>query len=168
MKKQERKTFIIVLIIVIVLIVGLIIWRNNTQSDENTTNTTGETTDNGTETIVEENKEPEKYTQVSEDGSKVNISTKLNETKDVDGFEISNIQLTMVGGETLLYASVKNNTGKDADVTPIDITFLDDEGNEMITFGGVIGDVKSGESVDLNAGTTLDFANAYDIKITLK
>ena len=75
----------------------------------------------------------------------------------------------MSGGQTLITADVTNNTGSDVTtITPINITLLDDEGNEIVTLGGIIGDVKNGETIQLKAETTLDFANAYDMKITVQ
>ena len=156
MKKKEKQ-MILLLIVVGVIILGIIYFVTRPKEEEGTAND-----------VAEQNEVVEEFVQVLEDGSKLNTSTKLNETKNVDGLEIGNIQLSMVGGETTLFADVKNNTGSDLGVTAIDIILLDKNEEEIVTIGGVIGDVKAGESVRLEASTTLDFANAYDFKVVIK
>ena len=156
MKKKEKQ-MILVLIVVGVIILGIIYFVTRPKEEEGTVND-----------VAEQNEVVEEFVQVLEDGSKLNTSTKLNETKNVDGLEIGNIQLSMVGGETTLFADVKNNTGSDLGVTAIDIILLDKNEEEIVTIGGVIGDVKAGESVRLEASTTLDFANGYDFKVVIK
>ena len=156
MKKKEKQ-MILFLIVVGVIILGIIYFVTRPKEEEGTVND-----------VAEQNEVVEEFVQVLEDGSKLNTSTKLNETKNVDGLEIGNIQLSMVGGETTLFADVKNNTGSDLGVTAIDIILLDKNEEEIVTIGGVIGDVKAGESVRLEASTTLDFANAYDFKVVIK
>lgn len=157
MKKKEKQ-MLLLLIVVGIILISIIYFATRPAKEEGTT-TVGESKEN---TVVEE------FVQVLEDGSKLNTSTKLNETKNVNGLQIGNIQLSMVGGETTLFADVKNNTGKDVGVTAIDITLYDKNGEEIVTIGGVIGDVKAGETVKLEASTTLDFANAYDFKVVIK
>lgn len=156
MKKKEKQ-MILLLIVVGVIILGIIYFVTRPKEEEGTVND-----------VAEQNEVVEEFVQVLEDGSKLNTSTKLNETKNVDGLEIGNIQLSMVGGETTLFADVKNNTGSDLGVTAIDIILLDKNEEEIVTIGGVIGDVKAGESVRLEASTTLDFANAYDFRVVIK
>ena len=155
MKKKEKK-MILTILVVGVIIVGIIYFATRPKEEKKQ------------EMPVVENKVVEEFVQVLEDGSKLNTSTKLNETKNVNGLEIGNIQLSMVGGETTLFADVKNNTGSDVGVTAIDITLYDKNGGEIVTINGVIGDVKAGETVKLEASTTLDFANAYDFKVVIK
>ena len=157
MKKKEKQ-MIAVLVVISIIIIAIIyfVTRSGKANNENN-NQLGDT-----------NKVVEEYVQVLEDGTKLNTSTKLNETKDVNGLSIGNIQLTMNGGETTLLADVTNNTGKDLGITAIDIILLDKEGKDIVTIGGMIGNVKNGESVKLQAGTTLDFANAYDFKVVVK
>ena len=144
----------ILILITIVVFVIFIIVKNNKDHTENTND------------IVQENKE--EYVQVLEDGTKLNTSTKLNETKIVDGLEIGNIQLSTTNGETTLLADVKNNTKKDINIIAIDIILYNKEGEEIVKFPGVIGNLKVGGTVKLESSTTLDFANAYDFKVVIK
>ena len=157
MKEKEKKMIGILILITIVVITIFLISKNNS-NDKNNSEIKND--------IVQENKE--EYVQVLDDGTKLNTSTKLNEIKTVNGMQIGNIQLTTTNGETTLLADVKNNTGKDIGLTAIDIILYNKNGEELVKFGGVIGNVKAGETVKLQSSTTLDFANAYDFKVVIK
>ena len=156
MKKKEKK-MLLILVLVGVVIVGIIYFATRPKEEKASS-----------KVDMTDNKVKEEFVQVLDDRSKLNISTKLNETKKVNGLEIGNIQLSMTGGETTLLADVKNNSGKDLGVTLIDITLFDKNGGEITTINGIVGDVKAGETVKLEASTTLDFANAYDFKVVIK
>lgn len=158
MKKKEKRMILTILLVGILIIGGIYLLTRPEKEEENKVNTG----------VEQQNKVGEEFVQVMDDGSKLNTSTKLNQTKNVNGLEIGNIQLTMTGGETTLLADVRNKTGKDVGVTAIEIILYAKDGSELVTFGGVIGNVKSGESVKLQASTTLDFANAYDFKVVIK
>lgn len=152
-KKEKRLILVLIAILVIVLIIGLFIKKNKNKENEIQNQNTA--TD-------------EKFVQVLEDGTKLNKSSKFNETKNIDGIEISNIQFTYKDGQTVLLADVINNSGKAVDMTLLDIKLLDEQGNEIITVGGIISPMQVGETTQLNASMTMDYANAYDVEITLK
>lgn len=152
-KKEKRLILVLIAILVIVLIIGLFIKKNKNKENEIQNQNTA--TD-------------EKFVQVLEDGTKLNKSSKFNETKNIDGIEISNIQFTYKDGQTVLLADVINNSGKAVDMTLLDIKLLDEQGNEIITVGGIISPMQVGETSQLNASMTMDYANAYDAEITLK
>lgn len=153
-KKEKRLILILIAILVVVLIIGLFIKKN--RNEEN-----GVQSQQNTAT-------DEKFVQVLEDGTKLNKSSKLNETKNVEGIEISNIQFTYKDGQTVLLADVTNNSGKAIDMTLLNIKLLDEQGNEIVTVGGIISPMQVGETTQLNASMTMDYANAYDVEITLK
>ena len=155
MKKQEKRGLLILIIVAILIITVLAIIANKKGKETNSEAT-------------EENKVVEEFVQVLEDGTKLNTSTKLSETKTVDGLTIGNIQLTMQNGQSVLLADVENNTGKDIDVMLLDITLLDKNGNELTTIAGIIGNLKEGEKQQLNSSVTSDYANAYDFKVVIK
>ena len=152
-KKEKRLILVLIAILVIVLIIGLFIKKNKNKENEIQNQNTA--TD-------------EKFVQCLEDGTKLNKSSKFNETKNIDGIEISNIQFTYKDGQTVLLADVINNSGKAVDMTLLDIKLLDEQGNEIITVGGIISPMQVGETSQLNASMTMDYANAYDVEITLK
>lgn len=152
MKKNEKRMILILIIVAIIVIAILVKVRKG-----------------NVEGPVEEepvkNEVAEEFVEVLEDGTKLNVSDKLAETKTFGNYEVSNIQLTEQDGQSLILADVKNIGDTKADVVLIDITLLDKEGNEITTIGGIIGDVEPGAKVQLNASATTDFANAYDFTI---
>ena len=154
MSKKEKRGLLILIIVAIAIIVTLVIILN----------VRGKKSNNDTE----ENKVVEEFVQVLEDGTKLNTSTKLSETKTVDGLKIGNIQLTMQNGQSVLLADAENDTGKDIDIMLLDIILLDKNGNELTTIAGIVGDLKAGEKQQLNSSVTSDYANAYDFRVVIK
>ena len=73
MKKKKKVIFIIGIVLVIVLVILVSSYIKNT---------------------IEKNKQINQIVQNLEDGTKLNISKKLNKTKKIKEFEISDIQLT--------------------------------------------------------------------------
>lgn len=157
MKSNEKKMILILIVVAIVIIAVLVKVRNSKTSSEVIVD------NNSNQTAVTDS--TEKFVEVLDDGSKLNVSDKLSETKTFQNFEISNIQLTSINGESQILADVKNTGSTKTEVTFIDIVILDKDGNEITTIGGIIGEVEGGETVQLNASATTDFANAYDFEI---
>lgn len=158
-KNKKILLGILLAIIIIAIIVMCIVSGPKTKDEKDNENTINET----------ENISKEEFVQILEDGTKLNISSKLNETKTVNGIEISNIQFTYKDGLTVLIADVTNNSGKDLkDVTEANITLLDENDGEIITVEALISPTKVGETTQLNTSMTLDYVNAYDFKVTLK
>ncbi|MBO5478416.1 MAG: hypothetical protein J6A04_01670 [Clostridia bacterium] len=112
--------------------------------------------------------EKEEFVKVEQDGTKVNISNKLKEKKEFDGLKVENVQLTEKDGQSILLANVTNTTTQDLDSFFVDIILYDKQRNEIGTILGFISPVKSGQTVELKAGITEDYANVYDIKIVNK
>lgn len=154
MSKEEKRGLLILIIVAIAIIVTLVIILN----------VRGKKSNND----AEENEVVEEFVQVLEDGTKLNTSTKLSETKIVDGLKIGNIQLTMQNGQSVLLADAENDTGKDIDIMLLDIILLDKNGNELTTIAGIVGDLKAGEKQQLNSSVTSDYANAYDFRVVIK
>ena len=154
MSKEEKRGLLILIIVAIAIIVTLVIILN----------VRGKKSNND----AEENEVVEEFVQVLEDGTKLNTSTKLSETKIVDGLKIGNIQLTMQNGQSVLLADAENDTGKDIEIMLLDIILLDKNGNELTTIAGIVGDLKAGEKQQLNSSVTSDYANAYDFRVVIK
>ena len=152
MKSKEKKMLLILIIVAIAIIA--ILWfiaRGGKESKQEETNQV-----------------KEEFVQVQEDGTKVNISNKLKEEKELDGLKIGNIQLTEKDGQLTLLANVTNTTSQDVDAFFIDIILYDKDGNEIDTILGLVSPVKAGQTVELKAGITEDYANAYDFKVVKK
>ena len=152
MKKKEKRMILILLVVLVIAVVIFVISKNKTGNKENT----------------EENNVVEEFVQVLEDGTRLNTSTKLNEMKKFEGLEFGNIQLTNSNGQSVLLADVKNTTQAETGLMLVNVTLIDKNGNELGTVGGIISPLKPGESKQFNTSMTIDYANAYDFKITKK
>lgn len=157
MKKNEK---IIISILLVVLVIAIIVFtvNKNKKEENNNENVNTETENNVTEEFV----------QVLEDGTKLNTSTKLNETKQVGMYKFENIQVTEKDGQSLILADVTNTSKNETDAKIVDIKLLDKDGKEIVTIGGIISPLKSGETKQFNSSMSLDYANIYDFEIILK
>ena len=156
MKNEEKRMIAIIIIIGIIIVVGLLIWKNTKAKRLQS------------EKVELQNTIVEKNTNVLEDGTKLNKSDKLKQTKKLHGMEISQIQLTYKDGQSILIETVTKTTNKDIDLTPIKVTLYDDQNNILEQMNGLISPVKAGESVQLNMGIGIDHSNAYDLTIEQK
>ena len=151
MKKKEKK-MIGILILVAVLVIA-VIWFVTRPKD------TATNENQPANTVKEE------FVQVLDDGTKLNVSSKLNQTKELDGLSIGNIQYTYSNGISTVLADVTNNSGAAIDLTDVKLTLLDKSGNVMAELEGLIAPLEPGASTQLNMGITLDLVNAYDFTI---
>ena len=152
MKKKEKRMILILLVVLVIAVVIFIVSKNKTGNKES----------------IGENNVVEEFVQVLEDGTRLNTSTKLKEMKKFEGLEFGNIQLTNSNGQSVLLADVKNTTQAETGLMLVDVTLYDKNGNELGTVGGIISPLKPGESKQFNTSMTIDYANAYDFKVTKK
>ena len=157
--KMKAKELLIILLIILFFLIVITIAVNS--RDDREVEETPQTPEIG---VTEEN-EVEEFVEVQEDGSKVNTSEELKKTKTIDGLEISNIRLVENNNVSQVVADVTNPTNGTLGDFPVEIIVLDKEGNEITRIGGYIDRVNAGETVQLNASATSDFANAYDFEI---
>ena len=155
MKRKEKR---MILILLVVLIIAIVIFAISKNSNKN----------KGNENIAEENNTTEEFVQVLEDGTKLNTSEQLSKTKQVGNYKFENMQLTEQGSQTVLLADVTNTGSTATDIQLVDVTLIDKEGKEIVTVGGIISPLQPGASTQFNSSMTLDYANTYDFKITLK
>lgn len=148
MKKWE-KYWILGLIVLVIVVIIVVATKN--KGEENKTNEV-----------------KEEFVEVLEDGTRLNTSEKLKKTKKIDGLEVSNFQVTEKNNVTVLLGTITNNTNETKGDYPVSIKILDKEGNEIVTVGGYIGEVKPGQSIQLNCSASFDYGNAYDFEITKK
>lgn len=148
MKKEKRIFFLIIPVLIAFLIVGILIFKSSHSKHSE-----------------EENEMFDPYVKVLENGTKLNQSEKLSQTKLLDGMEISEIQLTYQNGRMILLATVTNTTDQAIELTPVKITLYDEIGNVLEEIKGLIAPIKPGKNVQLNVGISEDAVNAYDFKI---
>ena len=166
MKKNE-KLLIAVLVIITLVVIIFAATRSKDNSNENALSNAGTTVTGGD---VENLEEPvvEKYVSTSEDGTKVNTSEALKANKVVNGVEFSDIQLTQKSGETMLTATVKNTGSSASEMFAVDITLIDDAGQDIVTIGGLVAPMEAGATSTFETSMTLDYANSYDFRVTAK
>lgn len=158
MKKSEKK-FLTILLLAGITIIAILLIVSNMRNRSNQVADGGEN---------QENQVIEEFVDVLPDGTKLNNSTKLAETKKIGELEISNFQLTEQGNQTVLLGTIKNNTDSVQGGYPATVKIMDKEGNEIVELGAYINEVGPGEEQQFNVSSTLDYANAYDIIIAKK
>ena len=152
MKDSEKKMIIILIIVAVLIIGGITLLTRNKGNEEQA---------GGNET----NEPVEEFVQVLDDGTKLNTSEELHKTKMLDGLEISDLQLTERGNETVLLGTVRNTTST-VQTSVFNITLIDKTGSEITTLQAYIEGLQPGASTELNVSTTLDYANAYDFRVS--
>ena len=108
------------------------------------------------------------YVKQTNDGTKINISPKINQDMKLNELDIKNIQLTCKNGITTLLADIFNNTNKDSEIQHINIKLLDKENKEIRTVRGYIPALKIGETTKLNVSMSSNLITAYDIEFSKK
>lgn len=154
--KRKQGINLMALIIAIIIIVLVVILIKNIASK----NKSKEKTDNTTQTTTEE-----KYVQTLDNGTKLNISEKLNEDKKVEDLQLKNIQLTYKNGVTNLLCDIQNNSKQEVKMEDVEIVLLDENGDTIYKMRGFMEEIKPGETKQFNSSITADFSNAYDFKI---
>lgn len=157
MGKSEKRLIVILAIITVVVIVIAIVVSNNKNTENRTT-----------KIIDTPSQEEEEFVSQLDDGTRLNTSDKLHETKTIDGMEITDFQLTEKDNVTLLLGTVTNTSSTTQGGYPVDVKIVDQQGNEIITIVAYIGSLEPGESTQFNTSATFDYANAYDFSITKK
>lgn len=156
MKKKEKR-MIAILVAITVVVIMLAIWMTNAKEPKEEVKRQEAKVESTEENI-----------EVLEDGTRLNTSNKLRETKKINGMEISNFQLTEKDNVTLLLGTVTNTSNTKQGGYPVNVKIVDEQGNEMITVGAYLGELESGESTQFNTSATFDCVNAYDFSISQK
>ena len=156
--KKKRKSILALGAIIIIIIIGIILITTLSQNTKKPKEELDQNQGSNQESYVEE----------IEEGIKINKSTKLNEVKEVEGLQISNIQLTTEGGMTTLLADVKNNSGAKTEVKQVEITLIREDGSEIAKITGIINELEVGATTQLNISTTSDYIEAYDFLVSVK
>lgn len=160
-KRSNFKKIRIAISVIIIIMVFIICFKISSKKDiDNTENSENE--------FVLYNSSIADYVKQSEDGTKINISPKINQDMKLNELDIKNIQLTCKNGITTLLADVSNNTNKDSEMKNIKIKFLDENNKEIRTVSGYIPALKIGETTKLNVSMSSNLIIAYDIEFSEK
>ena len=158
MNSNEKRWIVLliaVVLIAVILIVALVNANGMDNIAENPNN--GETSKN----VQDE----EQYTAELSDGTKINTSEDFNKIKTYGDLEITNIQFTNKDGMTVLLADVTNKGTSTHEEEIVTIKILGENGEVLDELHPSLGKVEPGETIELNAGTSADVANAKDFTI---
>ncbi len=154
MEKKKQKNVrlnykgIIAIMVIIAIIIAIVIFviRKNKKNDEKQL--------------------PIDAAYTTEDnGTKVNTSTKLQEIKNFNGYEISNIELKETNGEAEFSAQIKNVTQSSIGNKSIYIVFKSQSEEELYKMQVYLGEIKPEKSTRINSKITKSVIDAYDIEI---
>lgn len=160
-KRSNFKKIRIAISVIIIIIVFIICFKILSKKDI-------DNTENNEKEFVLYDSSIADYVKTSEEGTKINISPKINQDMKLNELDIKNIQLTCKNGITTLLADVFNNTNKDSEMKNINIKLLDENNKEIRTVSGYIPALKIGETTKLNVSMSSNLITAYDIKISEK
>lgn len=147
----------IALIAVTVIIISIANGNKNKQEDDLKQNT--ETLEPTRPTI-----EGSEYVS-EENGLKTNTSSKLKEDKTYGTYKFTNIRLQTDANGSVLLADVTTTASEKQEGKDITIKFVNQNGEEIITIGAYIGQIKPGETKTFRTETTTDITNVYDFII---
>ena len=169
MGKQKEIKLVNLLLVLVAIIVVIIVIRNIIKKNKSDNNDMmWGTAEKQIEQEKESDRSFEEFVQVLEDGTKVNISSKLKEDKALDNLKITDISLTYKDNATRLLAVVENNQEEDTEITNIEVELIDKQGNTIRKFNGIIEGIKAGEKAKLNCSITTDCVNAYNLLLRKK
>lgn len=159
-KDDNLKKLIIAAVFLIVAVIAVIAIVSN--SNKKTGNSSSSSKDAKNE-----------FVKVEEDGTRVNISSKLAEAKEFKGLKFTNIKFSESANESLLTGDVQNISNADIGVTGAVVTFLNKNGDKigetkiLVVPPKKLGEpLKPGESTKFTTSVTFDYVNAYDFKIS--
>ena len=105
------------------------------------------------------------YATRGESGNKINTSGKMQDTKNLKGLELSNVNLETLGNKTIMLADVKNTTNNTVEEKNIKVDLLSEDQKVIKTLEGTIGPVEAGQMTQLNIEVEGDFVDVYDYRI---
>ena len=151
-KKEKRGLLILIIGVAVIIAVMVMIFGNKKEPVEEQ--------NGGNEAPKEE------FVQTLEDGTRLNTSTKLQETKRIEGLEISDFQVTARNNATELLGTIRNVSSSTQGNFLANVKVVDKQGKELTTVQVLIPEIGPGESTPLISSANFDYANAYDFSIS--
>lgn len=158
MKENEKRGILILIILSIVVVVVLVmIFRPHKNN---------EIANGGTANQGQTNNGQGEYVKTNAEGEKVNTSEKINSTKEVGEYTLSNVSLKETNGETVMSARITNKSGRDQGGFFGNIVLVDKSNKEIGKIPVKVSDMKAGETREIGATITESYAeNAYDYRL---
>ena len=106
------------------------------------------------------------YSEYSEEGKKVNISSEMKKEQLVeDGVMADGFNVEYKNGYTNIMAIVKNNTNEVKGGYDIELVLFDDEGNDVGSFNTYLNKIQPGEDGYITSCIPGDLSDAYKFEI---
>lgn len=165
-KNKNEGMWILLLIVVVIIAIGLIVGLGMNKGKNNTNLDTqqGQMQEKEQDKEIEEEEQKDTYATKLEDGTRLNTSSELKETKTYKDLEISNIQFTEKNGSSVLLADVTNKGSETHEKETVKIIITEEDGSKT-EVRALIGEIKAGETVKLNTSMTADKVSAKDFEI---
>lgn len=145
--KKEEKRFILILIGISIIIITVLYFITHKPEEKPEI-------------------EPSNNSNIQEQqGTKTVTSEKLNQTKKIDGIDITNISITEINGLAQVSANVTNTTSTEKAEFSIKIKMLDKNGTVLQELRALVGKTKPGETRQILASVDMDITQVQDIKI---
>ena len=154
-KNKNEGMWILLLIVVVIIAIGLIVGLGMNKGKNNTNLDTqqGQMQEKEQDKEIEEEEQKDTYATKLEDGTRLNTSSELKETKTYKDLEISNIQFTEKNGSSVLLADVTNKGSETHEKETVKIIITEEDGSKT-EVRALIGEIKAGETVKLNTSMT--------------
>ena len=143
MSRNEKRAILILIIITIIVIIAFVITRNNKQDE-----------------VIENQEQTE---NISQEGN-----TQIS-NKEVNGIEISNINISGNSEDVTVTANATNNTNSTKDEFTVKIKLKNAQGEILQELGAIIGKTNPGETRQITATVGgVNVSDIEDIEITTK
>lgn len=175
MKENEKRNILILTILSIVIIVVLVMvfkpYKKKNSEVINEQTTQQQINQNANSQRQENNKQGNntqtgEFVKTNDLGEKVNISEKINTTKETEGLVLSNVSLKEANGETKLICRITNKNEKEQEGFFGNIVLLDKTNQVVGKIPIKVSTMKAKETREVKASITESFANnAYDYRL---
>lgn len=109
----------------------------------------------------------DQYVKYDEEGVRINTSPKIiNNTQKLDDIEFNISSLEEVANMTTITLNAKNVSEFESVERRVVISLYDKKGNNTLKQNLTVPSLLPNESINIKIQATLDFANAYEYKIT--
>ena len=144
-KNKNEGMWILLLIVVVIIAIGLIVGLGMNKGKNNTNLDTqqGQMQEKEQDKEIEEEEQKDTYATKLEDGTRLNTSSELKETKTYKDLEISNIQFTEKNGSSVLLADVTNKGSETHEKETVKIIITEEDGSKT-EVRALIGEIKTG------------------------
>ena len=162
--KEKKVVFTLVGVMVVILLIVLCVkaFGNGGESKQNVANSNKISTNIGAENN-------EKYSTELNDGTKLNTSEDLQNTKTYKTVEISGIQVTTdTNGNSSIIANLKNTGNAKFVAESVSMTLLGENNTVIRKLDVAIPELEAGQTKQLNHMVTGSIANIKDFKIEAK